>query len=438
MSRNNGATTITPVQTVDPLTYRFQRKQTKNSDLSGKIDTIIDRTLKGRLNSNWSGSGIFTSFDDVNPISGDRFVTQTIEFTFKWISRKKNVSHDEVERETKFLLSNLNDSVKKTVGGNSPWSMIDEEGNPISGGLGDDSENILYPNWEQFAEVFLGRNDPLWNESINEINKHPCFSHIFGLGHVIRMVIRAIHHAAETRGKHMGHTILWGEPGSAKSCLMDAVIDYVNQPVIQWNPEYRAVLRIDADSSTRAGIINKFITLANSVEQLAPIVFAEEVEKTSEDLWKGLLSAFDARQRIHKLTNRGDRRAHTPILGLATANSISKFESFLSGAIASRFSNKIEVSRPTPYVMEQILLNKIDEMGGDREWAQAAMELAHRHKIRDPRQIINFLIGREGLLDGTYAEDFEANMKAAALSRNAYEKQEGDTDDWFAKNVFEK
>lgn len=422
------STNAVPTKSSAPRTinYTFERKQSRSTDLTDKIQEVLNKVLTGGIASEWHGDGNFLFVEDIDPV-GKKIVTQTLSFTFEYTGSRND---DIIERHRNVIDANIGSAIKKAIPG-GVWHQKDDEGNTIGQGYGSGSSNPCFVTWEKLADLWISRSDPLWNATYADIADHPTFSHIYGQEHVIRSLIRAIHHAISSGGKHCAHTLLWGEPGAAKSTILDAVIEYVNAPVIDDDPEYAAVEKLDADSSTTAGVTNRILNLANGIEGCPPLLGFEEAEKVGNDaFWNGLLSVFDYRQMISKLNNRGKRQASTPMLGLATVNALPKFESFCSGAIASRFSNRIEVARPDPDTMTKILLYKINEVGGDPDWADAAMELAFKYRVRDPRQIINFLTGREGLLDGTYQEDYERNIRAREQVNQAYEREEKSTDDF--------
>lgn len=411
-------------------TFHFQRIQKRRSDLTDKLDPIMGLSLKGVNGDNWN---IDANFDELEDVSIAR-VKQNLIFTYEYVG---NANQDRADREIQVIESNLFAALKKTIPSGG-FKQLDNEGNPISGTLGGEANaNPVFVKWDKLAELTRDRPDPLWlpGTTDEEIEEHPCFSHIFGQAHVIRSLLRAIFHAIDSEGKHCAHTILHGQPGAAKSTIMDAVINYINEPVIDWDPECAAAEKIDAESATNAGVRNRIINLANGVEGCPPIMFFEEAEKVSEDFWKGLLGVFDYRQTLVRLTNRGKTVASTPTLGLGTVNNMTKFETFASGAVNSRFSNRIVVARPSPTVMRRILHHKVREIGGNPLWADAAMDFAHEIKERDPRRIINFLVGRDSLLNYSYQEDCKKNLTDEHNIETEYQHEESEVDDWFFKNL---
>lgn len=386
---------------------RFRRKVKRVSDLTDKTDSLIDQILSGAIGKIWSGECEYIA-DDTPDLNGDKHQNLVFRFT----RSNNNIDKDRFDRESDSIIRNASDKMGKFSG--PSWYQVDEENNQISRGLGrGDSAPKMYVGWEKLRELFDSRPDKLWEATDEEIANHPSFAHIYSCEHVIRMLCRQVYHAIQTEGKDTFHALLFGDPGAAKSSILEALTDYINYPVIQENSENSAVFRIDLEGSTASGSIAKLMELANGMQGCPPIVIFEEVEKVNnEDFWKAMLPALDFRQTLSKLTYRKEARAYTPMLALATANNMVKFENFLSGAIASRFAKKIQVARPNATTMRKILEHRIQDIQGDPQWVDAIMKIGARLKLLDPREYINMIAGRESLIPkkGESQSDYEKDM----------------------------
>ena len=92
------------------------------------------------------------------------------------------------------------------------------------------------------------------------------------------------------------------------------------------------------------------------------------------------------------------------MLVLATVNDIALFEKVMSGALASRFPNKIYCPRPDRTVMGKILQREVQKVHGREEWIEPTLKfgLDEMH-WDDPRKLIPICLqGKNDLLTGKY------------------------------------
>jgi hypothetical protein len=178
--------------------------------------------------------------------------------------------------------------------------------------------------------------------------------------------------------------------------------------------EDEAYIYMNGAATSKAGAESKL----GGASIIPPIMFIEEIEKTTEDSLRWLLTVLDERAELRKLNYRVDIRKSVPILCIATANSEEKFEGFDSGSLASRFSSKVYCQRPERNVLKQILKREIDKLSGHGiettyNWIDPTLDYClNEEKNDDPRHVITVcLTGRDGLLDGSFQETLKAVRK---------------------------
>jgi hypothetical protein len=223
------------------------------------------------------------------------------------------------------------------------------------------------------------------------------FSHIYDREAQIQIVHSALMAFEFSERKNKFHSVLWGMPASAKTEILLAVERMVG-------PE--AVFKLDATSTTKAGA--EKILLESEV--VPPILLIEEIEKTDENSLRWLLGLLDFRAEIRKTNYRiGTQFRKVDMFCLATANDMHLFNNLMSGALASRFSNKIYCPRPTPEIMRRILVREVDKVKGNPAWIPPTLDYCARNEINDPRNAITIcLCGQDKLLDGRYQDYLDA------------------------------
>ena len=175
-------------------------------------------------------------------------------------------------------------------------------------------------------------------------------------------------------------------------------------------------LWFDATSSTQAGAIQALM----SSPMIPPVLFVEEIEKTEESALRWLLGMLDKRGEIRRLNFRvGNQARNVRMICYATVNDEDRFKKAMSGALESRFSNKLYFDRPTPETMKQILAREVRKINGKTEWINPTIEFAYNIlKVDDPRTIIPILkLGRDKLLTGEYQYAVIATLPPDAKNR---------------------
>ena len=275
----------------------------------------------------------------------------------------------------------------------NPWIILKTEEN--------NKEEVEEANISQSLE-----NNKKEYAYIN-LNKHNCFDHIYDRNHQIEMVIKSINLAVETKMAERKHVVLLGPPGCGKTTILGALSKMLGN-------EDEAYIYMNGASTTKAGAEAKL----GSTTVIPPIMFIEEIEKTTEESLGWLLTVLDERAELRKLNYRVDIRKSVPILCIATANSEEKFEGFDSGSLASRFSSKVYCQRPERNVLKQILKREIDKLSDHGiettyDWIDPTLDYClNEEKNDDPRHVITVcLTGRDGLLDGSFQETLKAVRK---------------------------
>lgn len=236
----------------------------------------------------------------------------------------------------------------------------------------------------------------------NEEKLRNMFSGIFDREPQIRTALSAIKSFIESNGKRRNHVILYGLPACAKTQILIRIREILGDG---------AVLRLDATSTTSAGIYKLFFTDLDGIAP-PPFVFIEEIEKTAEEALRVWLGALDDRGELRKLNFREARVKHIEILCMATANDKTLFDKLMGGtekkpgALSSRFVNQLHCQRPDRKILEMILRRSIDEFGGKIEWIEPALQLAETLDTNDPRRVLAFLgDGGDRLLTKEYQRD---------------------------------
>lgn len=231
------------------------------------------------------------------------------------------------------------------------------------------------------------------------------FRRLFGREAQMRRILDAFKLADKTGFLKRNHSLLDGPPGCGKSELMLALSRMLGE-------EGKAWLWFDATSMTKAGVIEELMN--------APVVpgfiFIEEIEKTDDISLRWLLGVMDTRGIIRRTNYRvGNQARHVRMVVVATANDVNLLKGVMSGALYSRFQNKIFCPPPDRTIMEMILQREIAEMKGKEEWIEPALEFAYdKWGMTDPRDVITICTcGGNRLLTGAFQKDYEATMHPA-------------------------
>ena len=229
------------------------------------------------------------------------------------------------------------------------------------------------------------------------------FDHIFGRDPHILRVYSALETCMMTQLQQRQHCVLWGPPGCGKTELLLAIGRMLGE-------EDKAYMKFDATSMTQAGVHK----LLYQTPVVPPVLIVEEIEKTSDKDLRWLLGLLDKRGEIRQTNfNVGNRMANVKVLCLATVNDMELFKRVMSGALYSRFANRIYCPRPTREEMQMILTREIKGMkGGNMSWIEPSLKFCwDEMKWNDPREIIPVCVcGRDRLLDGSYQEAIKATL----------------------------
>lgn len=216
------------------------------------------------------------------------------------------------------------------------------------------------------------------------------FGHIYGRDAQITVLWSALSAALDSDWQNRYHVVLEGPPACGKTEILLTIKRLVGS---------ESCLVFDGTSTTQAGAQKELMER----EELPRILIIEEIEKTDESALRYLLGLLDDRGEIRKMTAREKIVRDARVLCLATVNDIEKFNSMLSGALASRFRHKIFCPRPDRALMEKILTREVSRINGDNTWIEPALDYMQEINSSDPRTAIAIcLSGREGWLDGTY------------------------------------
>lgn len=218
------------------------------------------------------------------------------------------------------------------------------------------------------------------------------FSHLFGRDAHIARVRKSLEAAIMSGWTNRFHSALIGPPGCGKSDICQSVKRALGDD---------AVMEFDATATTAAGAIKDL----TEREILPRILVVEEIEKADEKTLGYLLGIMDMRGEIRKTTARTQVQRNVRMVVIATVNNLELFEKIASGALASRFANKIGFSRPTRDQLAMILAREVTRIGGDERWIKPALDYCEEHDINDPRSVISIcLVGGDDLLSGAYQE----------------------------------
>lgn len=257
---------------------------------------------------------------------------------------------------------------------------------------------------------------------LGEINLEPSdhYSRLYNREAQINRILGALRLGKRTDWAKRTHSILDGPPGCGKTEIMLSTSRMLGE-------ENKAWRWFDATSMTKAGVLEELI----ESPVVPPVLFIEEIEKCDEASLRWLLGVMDTRGQIRRTNYRvGNQAKHVRMCVIASANDVSLLRKLMSGALYSRFQNKIYCPRPDRVVMEQILKRECDEIAGKPEWIEPTLVFAYdKWCMTDPRDVITIMsCGGDDLMSGKYQRDYEATMHPSEKSRliKAKKKRDGD------------
>jgi hypothetical protein len=311
----------------------------------------------------------------------------------------------------------------------NPWVVLgDEVQNTEQETHSQSIENIITEVGEEIANKFLNgvrevtsiRNVKTWNDlaippeflgedSDKALSEHEAWKNLYDLGPQVRLLMNNIHRAATTNGESRNHAVLFGHSGCGKTTTLLAFERMFGEG---------SVLRLDATSTTKAGLEKMFFS---DLTEIPPLVFMEEAEKADPDALKIWLGALDDRGEIRKVNFRKNELRAVKVLFFCTVNNKALFDRMMgsdgsqNGALSSRCVSQIYFPRPSNDTLRQILKKEIDQNGGNYDWITPALDLAREMKTADPRIVRHYLAGGDRLLNGSYQRDWKAVQHAQEM-----------------------
>jgi hypothetical protein len=167
------------------------------------------------------------------------------------------------------------------------------------------------------------------------------------------------------------------------------------------------VFRFNCENASLAGIQDSILEHPGD---LPPLMIAEEICKVKNPddlLW--MIAALDKRRELIKITARdGIRRRKIPFICIATCNNLEKLTKWHSGAVASRFSNKVFLDDMSDEIRAKILTESIKDLRNyDPAWIPKAIELGRKSGDMTMRTLESILVcGQEKLLTGEYQSTY--------------------------------
>jgi hypothetical protein len=409
---------------------RLFLKQSGDDKIKAQLDYLVKRGLGSNRGKNWtstrgrldwsvSGEGkmceVRITFqrnkgrtDDAEAKQWDQISTMIAQtgsaarFTAPWFvweerdGRKIPINHSTPFEQALTETPAMTD-VRQTI---AP-STSPKESTPIP--KRNDDEDVL-PDVQtvQESRAILGwgdlaiRAEFLSDNSDDALANDSRWGLLYGVNPQIRVMLGNVQRAIDTDGESRQHMVLYGPPGSGKTTTTDALIKTLGEG---------AVLKLDATSTTKAGLEKLFFKdLAN----VPPIVVMEEIEKADEGALAIWLGALDTRGEIRKVNFKTNQVRKLSVLFICTVNNKAKFEGMLAGALDSRCCTQIYFPRPNDETLRQILAKEIRLRGGKTAWIEPAIQIAKKLKVSDPRIVSSFLAGGDRLLDGSYQKDWLA------------------------------
>lgn len=373
----------------------LKRTMPQKRNIDNNIEFILKRALKISKKHGWS----------FNKTEKNQFLDKgNWHYIVKYFFEKKG-KNDQLENQWNEIQEIMIKTGSDQKFNKYPWVVIDSE--PLQ------PEIKTIPNGVHHilvADKILTIDDlkekfptELLNATDEQIELHDAFKGIYGRGPHIRSILSSIWSFVESKGERASHTILWGLPACCKSQILLGLVKLFGEG---------AFLRLDATSTTRAGLER---LIFKTLDQMPPLFICEEIEKADEQALRIWLGGMDGRHEFRKVNNNMCEVKKVYFMSLATANDKDKFDNMMGGRIAgnkyypgalsSRFVHHLECPRPNAAQMKMILNREIQNYGGKIEWIEPCLELAKILNTDDPRKIIGFLDGHDRLLDYSYQKD---------------------------------
>lgn len=255
------------------------------------------------------------------------------------------------------------------------------------------SQSVVVNNNINFS-VSQQNKVPIPNFRTEDISLDPkhYFDHLVDRENQSNVLLSAARTAIESNFKIRNHVCLTGPACGGKTSLMESFSNTVGEDYI---------FRIDAPTSTQAGLVLDLLERAASIRFL----LVEEIEKVNSDHLRWLLGVMDERAEIRVCNAKsGYIQAPLPAMVIATCNDQEKLDKVMTGALSSRFSNKIYCPRIGRETMHKALKRYVDMINGDENWIEPAIAYClDEEKCDDLRRMKAVLTeGRSRLLTGEY------------------------------------
>lgn len=256
--------------------------------------------------------------------------------------------------------------------------------------------------------------DDFKTPELNEVSYNQFFSEVYDR----EPHIRVIHDAFSdflTNNTSRNHILLYGEPSSCKTTLMERFKDFYE---FNYNT-CEVIFFLDKTTMSKAGLENTIIDKIDS-GTLPKILAIEEIEKGALENINCLISIMGSGRMTKNNAKIGNYNKECPVVIIASCNDIDQLASFQRGALLSRFSHKIYNAIPDMDLMERILMDRVIKIGGNPLWVDKCIDLAYNVWKREfgefydkgnPRGVKSLLSGRTRLMDNSFQNDLIAIEK---------------------------
>lgn len=388
---------------------RHIQKKVDKKKISSQIEYLISRGVSSNRGKTWSASYRFKG----PSFNVDKFV---VDCQIKFIKTSGRLNSESERKQWEEIKSVIKKCGKGVKFGNNPWIVEEIGSTPSKNDLSSMNSEIekncqlLMPNSEADVKTWndlIVPSELLGPESDLYLSNHDAWKSLYGVNPQIRIILSNIKRAHDTNGESRNHAVLFGHAGCGKTTTMFALEKMFGSS---------SVLKLDATSTTKAGIEKLFFS---ELESVPPLVFMEEAEKADPDALKIWLGALDDRGEIRKVNFRVNQLRQIKVLFICTVNNKTMFDKMMgsdgsqAGALSSRCVTQVYYPRPSDSILYQILDKEIEEKGGNKDWIEPAIKMAENLKVTDPRIVKSYLAGGDRLLDGTYQRDWYEIQQAA-------------------------
>ena len=361
-------------------------KRLQPSLLLQKVQRCAAISLKGSRGTGWTCTLPKTVAD---PHSENDVYVYTVTIHYKTTSNRESLEKKWPHIVKRFAEAGSSANLKST-----PWTVVEPTG----------FENVAVKAKIDAVKATKRKELAETPKKFGEISldQGSHFDKIYGRKPQINRVIDAVRLAKATDWLKRTHSLLDGEPGCGKTQIMLCMAEMLGE-------EGKAWLWFDATSMTKAGVIE----LIMDNDTVPGVLFIEEIEKCAENDLRWLLGVMDTRGQIRRTNYRvGNQAKHVRMVVIASANDVQLLKTVMSGALYSRFQNKIYCPPPDREIMKQILLREVEEIKGKRVWVEKTLEFAvDKWGMKDPRDIVSIMsLGQDRLMSGEAQSDFEATM----------------------------